>query len=134
MASLDSLLKYAYRKVDERDGGVCIYPSCGSSYNTEHHHCEPRSQAKDRVACVENIVTLCIEHHHGNEGPHKSAYWREYWERWQRETYPYYITKAEQNEMERLKLKRFADPSVLERLRELEEKWDIWEKRKVKVV
>ncbi|WP_040412075.1 hypothetical protein [Desulfosporosinus sp. OT] len=126
MASLESLLKHAYRKVDERDGGVCLHPGCGSSYNTDHHHCEPRSQARDRVACVENIVTLC-------EGPHESTYWREYWQQWQRRMYPYYMSKREQSEMERLRLKRFTDPKVRERLEELEEKWGIWEERRIKV-
>jgi len=133
LASPSSLLQYAYKKVDARDGGVCLHPGCGSDYNTDHHHCEPRSQAKDRVACVENIVTLCIEHHHGREGPHESSHWSEHWRKWQIEKYPYYMTKPEQNEMERLRLKRFADLGVLERLAELEEKWRRWEECRIKV-
>lgn len=43
------------------------------------------------------------------------------------------MTKADQNEMERLRLKRFADPGVMERLEELEEKWRRWEKCRIKV-
>lgn len=132
MASLGSLLKLAYKKVDERDGRVCLHPGCNSSYNIEHHHCESRSQAKDRVACVENIVTLCHEHHQGKNGPHKSAYWRDFWKRWQAETYPYYLTKGEQNELERLKLRCFVDLSAQGRLEELEEKFMVWEIRRIK--
>ena len=133
MAKLSSLLQYAYKKVDERDGGVCLHPGCGSSYNTDHHHCESRSQAKDRIACVENIVTLCWKHHHGSEGPHESARWREYWKQWQIKKYPYYMSKIEQNEMERLRLKRFADAKVKQRLDELEEKWLKWKECRIKV-
>ena len=133
MASLSSLLQYAYKKVNERDGGVCCHPGCGSSYNTDHHHVEPRSQAKDRITCVENIVTLCRAHHHGREGPHESSRWRKHWEKWQIDMYPYYMPKAEQNEMERLRLKRFKDPGVMERLGELEEKWRRWEECRIKV-
>lgn len=133
MPSPSSSLQNAYKKVDERDGGVCLHPGCGSSYNTDHHHVEFRSEAKDRVACVENIVTLCQANHHGSEGPHESAEWREYWKQWQKEKYPYYMTKAEQNEMERLKLKRFVDMEVLLRLDELEEKWRRWEECRIKV-
>jgi hypothetical protein len=47
--------------------------------------------------------------------------------------YPYYMTKAEQNEMERLRLRRFTAPEVLERLEELEEKWRRWEECRIKV-
>ncbi|EGW39182.1 hypothetical protein DOT_2915 [Desulfosporosinus sp. OT] len=47
--------------------------------------------------------------------------------------YPYYMSKREQSEMERLRLKRFTDPKVRERLEELEEKWGIWEERRIKV-
>lgn len=133
MASLGTLLQYAYKKVDERDQGVCLHPGCGSSYKVDHHHIEFRSEAKDRIACVENIVTLCQANHHGREGPHESAYWREYWKQWQKEKYPYYMTKAEQNEMERLRLKRFANKEVLLRLDELEEKWRKWEECRIKV-
>lgn len=102
MASLESLLKHAYRLVDERDGGCCLHPGCGSSYNTYHHHIEFRSEAKDRIDCVENIVTS------------------------------YYMPKAEQNELERLRLRRFRDQSLRERLMELEEKWRIWEECRIR--
>ena len=133
MAKPSPRIQDAYKKVDERDGGVCLHPGCGSSYNTSHHHIEQRSEAKDRVSCVENIVTLCYAHHQGNEGPHESAYWREHWKRWQVETYPHYMPKAEQNEMERLRLKRFKDPGVAERLEGLEGKWRRWEECRIKV-
>lgn len=133
MPSPSTLLKNAYKKVDERDGGVCRHPGCGSTYNTDHHHIERRSQARDRVDCVENIVTLCQAHHHGREGPEKSIQWRDYWLQWQKYTYPYYVTKAEQNEMERLRLKRFVDPGVFYRLEELEEKWRKWEECRIKL-
>ena len=43
------------------------------------------------------------------------------------------MTKAEQNEMERLRLKRFKDPGVMERLAELEKKWRKWEECRIKV-
>lgn len=133
MPSPNQLIQNAYKKVDERDGGVCLHPGCGSSYNTNHHHIEQRSEARDRISCVENIVTLCYAHHQGNEGPHECAHWREYWKQWQKEKYPYYMTKAEQNEMERLRLKRFRNVEVLLRLDELEEKWRRWEECRIKV-
>ena len=113
MPSLSTSLKKAYKKVDERDGGVCRHPGCGSSYNTDHHHIERRSQTRDRVDCVENIVTLCQAHHHGSEGPEKSTLWRDYWIRWQKEMYP--------------------DKKVIPRLDELEDKWKEWEKCKIAV-
>ena len=131
MAKISSLLQYAYKKVDERDGRTCIHPGCGRT-NIDHHHIEARSQARDRISCVENIVTLCHAHHHGREGPHESSFWREHWKKWQKERYPYYMPKADQNEMERLRLKRFADPRVTERLEELERKWQRWEKCRLK--
>lgn len=131
MLSLSTLLQHAYEKVDERDQGVCLHPGCGSSYKLDHHHIEFRSEAKDRVAFVENIVTLCQAHHHGKEGPDESVYWREYWRQWQLEKYPYYMTKVEQNELERLRLKRFTDKRVISRLDELEEKWREWEECKI---
>ncbi|MCO1599768.1 hypothetical protein [Desulfosporosinus nitroreducens] len=133
MPSLSTLLQYAYKKVDERDQGVCQHPGCCSSYKVDHHHIEFRSEARDRVACVENIVTLCQVHHHGKEGPHESALWREYWKQWQREKYPYYMSKIEQNELERLRLKRFIDQRILLRLDELEEKRRVWEECKIAV-
>lgn len=133
MGNFDNLLRHAYRLVDERDGGVCLHPGCGSDYLTDHHHIEFRSQAKDRIACVENIVTLCQAHHHGSEGPHESEYWREYWKQWQIDIYPYYMPKAEQNELERLKIKRFSDPMVTKRREELEEKWRTWEECRIKI-
>jgi len=71
--------------------------------------------------------------HHGSEGPHESALWREYWKRWQKDKYPYYMTKAEQNEMERLRLKRFVDIKVHLRLDELEAKWLRWEECEIKI-
>ena len=43
------------------------------------------------------------------------------------------MTKAEQNEMERLRLKRFTDKRIILRLDELEEKWKMWEERKIAV-
>ena len=122
----------AYRKVDERDGDCCRHPGCWRSAE-EHHHIEFVSVAKDREGCVENIVSLCREHHHGMEGPHKSAYWREYWKQWQKQMYPYYMTKDEQNEMERLRLQRFVNQDTLERLDELEEKERIWEENRIAV-
>jgi len=133
MATLNTLLQYAYKKVDERDQGVCQHPGCGSTYKVDHHHIEFRSEARDRIACVENIVTLCQAHHHGAEGPHELAYWREYWKQWQIENYPYYMPKPEQNEMERLRIKRFVDSKVHLRLDELEEKWRNWEECKIAV-
>lgn len=133
MPSLSTLLQYAYKKVDERDQGVCLHPGCGNTYELDHHHIEFRSEAKDRVACVENIVTLCQAHHHGKEGPHESALWREYWRQWQIEKYPYYMSKVEQNELERLRLKRFTDKRILLRLDELEEKRRMWEECKIAV-
>lgn len=133
MPSPSSLLQNAYKKVDERDGGVCLHPGCGSSYNTNHHHIELRSEARDRIACVENIVTLCYAHHQGREGPHESANWREHWKQWQMKMYPYYMPKVEQNEMERLRLRRFTDPEVILRLDELEEKWRRWNECRIKV-
>jgi len=123
----------AYKKVDLRDQGTCQHPGCGSTYEADHHHIEFRSEAKDRVACVENVVTLCQAHHHGSEGPHESAYWREHWKQWQVDAYPYYMPKSEQNEMERLRLKRFKDLGVAERLEELEKKWRRWEECRIKV-
>lgn len=133
MPSLSTLLQYAYKIVDERDQGVCQHPGCGSSYKLDHHHIEFRSEAKDRVACVENIITLCLAHHHGQEGPHESSQWREYWRQWQIEQYPYYMPKVKQNELERLRLKRFADKRVIQRLGELEEEWRMWEECRIKV-
>lgn len=131
--SSPNLLTKAYKKVDERDQGICQHPGCGSTYRVDHHHCEARSLAKDRIDCVENIVTLCQNHHHGSEGPEESAHWREYWKQWQLKKYPYYMTKAEQNEMERLRMRRFVDMEVLLRLDELEEKWRRWEECRIKV-
>lgn len=122
----------AYKKVDERDGGVCRHPGCGRNMS-DHHHIEFVSGAKDREACVENIVSLCTSHHHGLEGPHESSKWREYWKEWQKKMYPYYMTKAEQNEMERLALRRFLDKEAMARYEELEEKWKVWNENKIKV-
>ncbi|MDQ7094196.1 hypothetical protein REC12_11410 [Desulfosporosinus sp. PR] len=126
-------LSRAYKKVDERDHGICQHPGCGSTQRISHHHIEARSQARDRVDCVENIITLCYKNHQGNEGPHESAKWREYWLQWQKKTYPYYMTKAEQNEMERLALRRFVDEKALARYEELVEKWRVWNENKIRV-
>ena len=122
----------AYKKVDERDSGMCCHPGCGR-VSQEHHHIEFVSVAKDRVGCVENIVSLCQAHHHGSEGPHESAHWREYWKQWQKQMYPYYMTKAEQNELERLRLMRFVNQDVLLRLEELEEKWRAWNENRIEL-
>jgi hypothetical protein len=122
----------AYKKVDERDVGNCRHPGCWRSA-TEHHHIEFVSIAKDREGCVENIVSLCTEHHHGIESPHKSAFWEEYWKRWQQEMYPYYFTKREQNEMERLRLSRFVNQDNLKRLDELEARERIWQENRIAV-
>ncbi|MGE4272079.1 MAG: hypothetical protein AB7E31_04315 [Desulfitobacterium sp.] len=124
--------KKAYKEVDKRDGELCRHPGCWRSAE-EHHHIEFVSVAKDREGCIENIVSLCQEHHHGDKGPHKSSYWREYWKTWQKQMYSYYMSKDEQNEMERLCLMRFVNQDVLYRLDELEERWRIWQEKKIDI-
>jgi hypothetical protein len=43
------------------------------------------------------------------------------------------MTKSEQNEMERLRLQRFTNLRVKERLEKLEEKWQRWEECRIKI-
>ena len=63
-------LNAAYEEVDARDGGYCWvtgrYTQPGAvdaRVRREHHHLEPRSLEKGRIADPSNIVTVCAEAH-----------------------------------------------------------------------
>lgn len=72
-------------RVKARDHNRCQV--CGRPA-TSLHHIIFRSQGGKND--VENLVSLCTEHHIGKEGPHQSIAWRRYWEQWAAERYPEY--------------------------------------------
>jgi hypothetical protein len=66
----ESALDAAYAEVDRRDGPTCRvtgrYTQPGAvdpRVRREHHHLEPRSLAKQRIADPKNIVVVCKEAH-----------------------------------------------------------------------
>lgn len=73
--------------VKKRDHGQC--QMCGREA-TSLHHILFRSQAPSRKNDEPNLVSLCVEHHTGKEGPHQSEAWRRYWEEWSTIRYPEY--------------------------------------------
>lgn len=73
--------------VKKRDRGRCQFPKCGRETNTLHHVIFRSHGGKNDEA---NLVTLCADHHTGNEGPHQKDYWRRFWENWAAERYPAY--------------------------------------------
>lgn len=56
------------RGINTEDYKCCIV--CGKAYS-EMHHVIFRSQARYMVNVPINLIPLCIEHHKGNNGPHK---------------------------------------------------------------
>lgn len=71
--------------VKKRDHNSCQV--CGREA-TSLHHIILRSQGGKNH--IENLVSLCTEHHTGPYGPHQSDDWRRFWESWSKQRYPEY--------------------------------------------
>lgn len=69
------------RAVWERDNYQCQHPGCGSTLlEKTPHHIKFKSQGgKDRL---DNLVSLCPNHHREVHEGKQSAYWRKHWENW----------------------------------------------------
>lgn len=76
-------------QVKARDHNRCQV--CGREA-TSLHHIRFRSQGGKND--VENLVSLCTEHHTGQYGPHQSDEWRRFWESWSKQRYPNYWDKV----------------------------------------
>ena len=67
------------REVWERDEGLCQY--CGGQGSTPPHHIVPAGMGGKRVHRVENLVTLCIDHHRESHSTKAMKTWTEDWSR-----------------------------------------------------
>jgi 5-methylcytosine-specific restriction endonuclease McrA len=76
--------------VKKRDHGMC--QMCGREA-TSLHHIRFRSQGGKNH--IENLVSLCSEHHTGQFGPHHSDDLRRFWESWSKQRYPKYWEERE---------------------------------------